>query len=209
MKFILQSWQMFMLILSCWVNRYQQRNQCWAWRRSQGQGNSASTRCGVRAFPWRPTHHGMFTSRRRVRGDCRSYSTGAFPRFVLAAGCVMFIVGSMGCGRGDTTTTHVGSSARSTTANGSSDPSPAAPTGTPETNHSADDSGLAQFRKGNPSWFTDRDDPSSDGWDSEVFSQKALAQLNPRFRLSGMTPNIATSASPIHLKSCAAVNYVV
>ena len=36
---------------------------------------------------------------------------------------------------------------------------------------------LSQLRKSRPAWFTDRDDPSSDGWDSEVFSQAASAQL--------------------------------
>ena len=106
----------------------------------------------------------------------RCHNTGADLRFVLAAGCGMFIIGLIGCGRGNAPTTRVGA-ARSTTVNGSSDPSPAAPAHTPGTNHFADESGLALLRKGSPSWFTDRDDPSSDGWDSEVFSQRATAQL--------------------------------
>jgi len=108
----------------------------------------------------------------------RCHNTGADLRFVLAAGCGMFIIGLIGCGRGNAPTTRVGA-ARSTTVNGSSDPSPAAPAHTPGTNYFADESGLALLRKGSPSWFTDRDDPSSDGWDSEVFSQRA--SLSPRY----------------------------
>ena len=37
--------------------------------------------------------------------------------------------------------------------------------------------GLARLRTGEPAWFTDRDDPVSDGWDSEFFGQQASAQL--------------------------------
>lgn len=36
---------------------------------------------------------------------------------------------------------------------------------------------LLQLRKSRPAWFTDRDDPGEDGWDSEVFSQAASKQL--------------------------------
>ena len=37
--------------------------------------------------------------------------------------------------------------------------------------------GLPQLRQTGPAWFTDQDDPGSDGWDTEVISQRASDQL--------------------------------
>ena len=103
-----------------------------------------------------------------------SRRAGNHLHFVLTATSLLSL-GWFGCGRSANVddTTRV---ARADIRAGSSQYNAAISTDV-EDAFTAGSEGLAQLRQSGPSWFTDRDDPGSDGWDSEVFSQRVSAQL--------------------------------